>query len=78
MARVARIEAIGRRHHVPLAAAALQFPLGHPAVASVVAGFRSPPEVAAALAALRHPIPAAFWQDLRQDGLIPADAPLPA
>ncbi|MBL8834697.1 MAG: aldo/keto reductase [Alphaproteobacteria bacterium] len=78
MARVARIEAIGRRHHVPLTAAALQFPLGHPAVASVVAGFRSPPEVAAALAALRHPIPAAFWQDLRQDGLIPADAPLPA
>lgn len=77
MDRVARIEAVCARHGVALPAAALQFPLGHRAVASVVTGFRAPGEVAAAIAGLRAPIPAAFWHDLRQDGLIPAHAPLP-
>jgi len=75
--RTRRIEAVCDRHSVPIAAAALQFPLAHPAVASVVAGMSTPIE---ALANIRHcsaPIPAAFWQELKHEGLIPEQAPLP-
>jgi D-threo-aldose 1-dehydrogenase len=76
-ARVARIEAVCRRHGVPLAAAALQFPLAHPAVRSVIPGARSADEVRQNLALLRVPIPAALWDDLRAAGLLRADAPTP-
>ena len=77
MARVARIEAVCRHHGVPLAAAALQFPLAHPAVRSVIPGARSADEVRQNLALLRVPIPAALWDDLRAAGLLRADAPTP-
>jgi D-threo-aldose 1-dehydrogenase len=70
MARVARLEAHCRRHGVPLAAAALQFPFRHAAIASVVVGMRSAAEVAANLALARTTIPEAFWADLVADGLI--------
>jgi D-threo-aldose 1-dehydrogenase len=76
MERVRRIEAVCARHGVPLAAAALQFPLGHPAMASVVAGMRSAEEVNQAVAWMRLPIQADFWQELRQEDLIARDAPL--
>jgi D-threo-aldose 1-dehydrogenase len=76
-ARVARIEAVCRRHGVPLAAAALQFPLAHPAVRSVIPGARSPEEVRQNLTLLRVPIPTALWADLRSAGLLRADAPTP-
>ena len=62
---------------MPLAAAALQFPLAHPAVASVVAGARSRAEVDANVQLVRRPIPSAFWQELKADGLVPAAAPVP-
>jgi D-threo-aldose 1-dehydrogenase len=65
--RVQRIESVCRRHGVALAAAALQFPLAHPAVVSVVAGMRSPQEVEANLALMRADIPEAFWRDLQKD-----------
>jgi D-threo-aldose 1-dehydrogenase len=65
--RTRRIESVCRRHGVTLAAAALQFPLAHPAVASVVAGMRSPLEVEANLALMRADIPEAFWVDLRNE-----------
>lgn len=74
---VRRIEAVGHAHGVPLPAAAIQFPLGHPAVASVVVGARSPQEVRANAGHLCHPIPAAFWEDLKALGLLPAHAPVP-
>jgi D-threo-aldose 1-dehydrogenase len=77
-ARVARIEAICRRHAVPLAAAALQFPLAHPAVRSVIPGARSADEVRTNLALLRVPIPVGLWTDLREAGLLRADAPTPS
>lgn len=77
LARTRRLEAACRRHGVPLAAAALQFPLGHPAVAAVVAGARSAAEVEQNLALVRLPIPPALWDDLRTDKLLPADAPVP-
>lgn len=75
--RVAAIEAICDSHHVPLAAAALQFPLAHPQVASVIPGMNSPYQVDRAASLIRHPIPADFWAELRQAGLIRADAPVP-
>jgi D-threo-aldose 1-dehydrogenase len=77
MARVAAIEAICRRHGVPLAAAALQFPLAHPAVRSVIPGARSADEVRTNLALLRLAIPPALWTDLRSAGLLHPEAPTP-
>jgi D-threo-aldose 1-dehydrogenase len=75
--RTRRIEAVCARHAVALAAAALQFPLGHPAVASVVAGMRSAAEVEANLAHVAAPIPTAFWEELKHEGLIAPHAPVP-
>jgi D-threo-aldose 1-dehydrogenase len=73
--RTRRIEAVCARHGVALAAAALQFPLAHPAIASVVTGMRSDEEVEANLAHVRAPIPAAFWDELKHERLIAAHAP---
>jgi len=75
--KVRRIEAICDSHGVPLAAAALRFPLAHPLVASVIPGLDSPQRVEQTMALYRHNIPAALWQDLRAEKLIRADAPIP-
>ncbi|MEO8754970.1 MAG: aldo/keto reductase [Casimicrobiaceae bacterium] len=75
--RVRRIEAVCSRHGVAIAAAALQFPLAHPVVASVVTGMRSPAEAAANLGHVRAAIPVAFWDELRHEGLIAREAPVP-
>ena len=77
LAKVARIEAVCERHHVPLAAAALQFPFGHPSVASVIPGGLAPDHVTSNVAAFRHPIPPALWAELKHEGLLRADAPTP-
>jgi D-threo-aldose 1-dehydrogenase len=77
MERVRRIEGVCARHNVPLPAAALQFPFGHPAMTSVVAGLRSAEEVNQAVAWMRRPIAPDFWRELRHDGLIDQAAPLP-
>ncbi|WP_186418489.1 aldo/keto reductase [Bosea sp. CS1GBMeth4] len=78
LARVAAIEAICTRHDVPLRRAALQFPLGHPAVASLVMGAVGPEEVADQIAELSAPVPAALWAELKGEGLLGADVPVPA
>ena len=75
--KVRRIEAVCDAHAVPLAAAALQFPLAHPLVASVIPGLDSAARVQQTVALHRHKIPAALWQDLRRDGLLREDAPYP-
>jgi D-threo-aldose 1-dehydrogenase len=75
--RTRRIERICQRHDVALPAAALQFPLAHPAVASVVTGMRNADEVAQNLVHCRRPIPRAFWQELKHEALIAAAAPVP-
>ena len=75
--RAAAIEALCAAHRVPLKAAALQFPRGHPAVACVLAGARSVAELDQNLALASVVIPVAFWRDLRGCGLVAADAPLP-
>lgn len=77
-ARVQALAAICERHGVPLPAAALQFPLAHPAVASVIPGARSAAEMTANIAHMAHPIPAALWAEMKDAGLIRADAPVPA
>jgi D-threo-aldose 1-dehydrogenase len=76
--RVSRIEAVCRAHGVPLAAAALQFPLGHPSVASVIPGAIHPDQVRQNVANFRHPIPAALWSDLKAQGLMATEAPTPS
>lgn len=76
--RVSRIEAVCERHGVALPAAALQFPLGHPLVVSVIPGARSVEELQQNLAYLRAPIPSALWADLKAEGLLVAGAPVPS
>ena len=78
MERVARIEEVARAHGVPLAAAALQFVLGHPAVASVIPGGRSRAEVEQNARWVATPIPPAFWSALKSERLLRSDAPVPA
>jgi D-threo-aldose 1-dehydrogenase len=75
--KVRKIEAVCDRHNVPLAAAALQFPLAHSLVASVIPGLDSPHRVEQALALYRHAIPAALWRDLKSEKLLRDDAPTP-
>lgn len=75
LARVARIEAVAEQHGVPLAAAALQFPLAHRQVASVIPGLGDADRVDETLRLARTPIPPSFWQALRDAELIRQDAP---
>lgn len=75
--RVRRIEAVCARHGVPIAAAALQFPLGHASVSAVIPGARSAAQVARNVDAFRHPIPPDLWAELKHEGLLRADAPVP-
>jgi D-threo-aldose 1-dehydrogenase len=78
LAQVERIKAIAQRHHVSVKAAALQFSLANPAVAAVIPGASRPERIAEDFAALSAAIPAAFWNDLREEKLIAADAPVPS
>lgn len=76
-ARVASIERVCAAHGVALAAAALQFPLGHPAVAIVIPGSRSRQEAIRNAELMAAPIPDGLWADLKAENLIPAAAPTP-
>jgi D-threo-aldose 1-dehydrogenase len=75
--RVARIERICTAHGVPIAAAALRFPLAHPSVISIIPGPRTPGEVRQAADTLAVDIPDTLWSDLRTEGLLRDDAPVP-
>ena len=72
-----RLEAACSRHGTPLRVAALHFPLGHPAVRTLVIGANNPAEFESAVAGVETPVPAALWDDLRAEGLIAAEAPVP-
>jgi D-threo-aldose 1-dehydrogenase len=76
-AKVGKIRDVCERHGVPLAAAALQFPLGHPAVSSVIPGASSPAQLERNVATFTHPIPSALWAELKDEGLLREDAPVP-
>ncbi len=75
--KTAAIQAVCERHGVPLPAAALQFPLGHPSVASVIPGASSPGQQARTLEWFHHPIPDDLWAELKHEGLLREDAPVP-
>ena len=74
--KVRKIEAVCARHNVPLAAAALQFLLAHPAVASHIPGTRNVAQMEQNIALVNHPISASFWQELKHQGLLRQDAPV--
>lgn len=76
--RVRRIEAVCTSYEVPLPAAALQFPLHHPLVASIIPGAVQPSHVTANLENLRRDIPTDLWDDLKHQGLLREDAPTPS
>jgi aryl-alcohol dehydrogenase-like predicted oxidoreductase len=77
LSRALAIKAVCERHGVPLRAAAIQFPLGHPAVTTVVIGARSPQQLDDNVEMFEHPIPGALWTDLKSEGLLPAHVPTP-
>lgn len=77
VARVSRIEHVCEQYDVPLAAAALQFVLAHPAVSHVIPGIGDPQRVHETLRLIESAIPRAFWGQLVADGLIDPSAPLP-
>ena len=77
MDRVRRIESVCASHRVPLAAAAIQFPLGHPRIASIIPGAVSPEEAVRNRQLMDLKIPAVLWDDLKREGLLLASAPVP-
>lgn len=76
--RVARIEAVCDEFDVTLAAAALQFPLAHEAVCSVIPGLGKPSRVEQSVELLNQPIPDEFWQTLINQQLLNEAAPVPS
>jgi D-threo-aldose 1-dehydrogenase len=75
--KVGRMERACAAHGVSLAAAALRFPLGHPVVASVLPGVRSADGVRRTLDLFDETIPDDLWLQLKSEGLIHAEAPIP-
>jgi hypothetical protein len=75
--RTRRIETVCARYNIPLVAAALQFPLGHPNVASVIPGALSPAQVTTNVDAMKVDIPKEFWSDLKNEGILPDHVPTP-
>lgn len=76
-ARRAAVAAVCAGYGVDIRAAALQFCAAHPAVCAVIPGAKTPSKVRDNAALIRQPIPGAFWVQLKRDGLIPQDAPVP-
>jgi D-threo-aldose 1-dehydrogenase len=77
VAKVDRIKAVAERYRVPVKAAALQFSMAHPASAAVIPGASRPERIAEDHAALTTSIPDDFWREIRKQGLVAAEAPLP-
>jgi len=75
--RVRKIESVCRDFDVPLPAAALQFVVAHPAVASFCAGTRTVEQLDKNLEWFAHPVPSEFWTTLKETGLLREDAPTP-
>ena len=75
--KVAAIEGLCTEFSIPLAAAALQFPLAHPAIASVIPGIGNVRRIDQTLNLFATKIPDEFWSALSEQGLIRVDAPTP-
>jgi D-threo-aldose 1-dehydrogenase len=72
-----QIDEVCARHGVAIAAAALQFPLAHPAITTVVVGARSAREVEENSRFIETPIPEQLWADLLTAGLLRPGTPVP-
>jgi len=72
-----KIEAVCQRHDVPMPAAALQFPLGHPQVSAIIPGAMAPFHIDSTLELYSKPIPADLWAELKAEGLMHPEAPTP-
>ena len=77
LAKARALKAVCDRHGVDLKAAALQFPLAHPAVACVIPGAATPAQLDQNAELIGTPLPADLWAEFKHEGLIPADAPTP-
>ena len=75
--KVAAIEGLCTEFSIPLAAAALQFPLAHPAIASVIPGIGNVRRIDQTLNLFATKIPDEFWSALSEQGLIRDEAPTP-
>ncbi len=75
--RVKKIEQVCKAFDVTLAAAALQFPLSHPSVCSVIPGLGNPKRISQTLNLFNETIPTEFWYELKVQGLLDPTAPLP-
>ena len=75
--RVRKIETVCKAHKVKLAQAALRFPLHHPCVVSVIPGGVSPQEVELNVKTMSVKLPKGLWKDLKAEGLLHANAPVP-
>ena len=73
-----KLKAVCDRHKVDLKAAALQFVLAHPAIATAIPGAQTVAEVEQNFAAVSAKIPSQLWAELKHEKLIPAAAPVPA
>ncbi|NKB68748.1 MAG: aldo/keto reductase [Candidatus Latescibacteria bacterium] len=71
------LEAAAQRHQISLKAASSQFALAHPAVTTIIPGTRMPERVEENFNLISEPITAAFWADIKEQGLIQAEAPVP-
>ena len=72
-----RIQEVCQRHDVPLPAAAMQFPLGHPLVSAIIPGSMEPSHIQTNAKWFQHEIPADMWAELKTEGLLREDAPTP-
>ena len=77
MKKVAAMEQICAAHGVSLPAAALQFVLAHPAVPTIVPGTRTVEQLRQNLDLINQSIPGDFWVQLKAEGLLREDAPVP-
>ena len=75
--RAARIKAVCDRHGISQKAVAIQFPLGHPAVQTVLTGCRAVEELNENVEAFQAPIPDDVWRELKSEGLLVPEAPVP-
>jgi len=73
-----KIKEVCSSHDIPLPAAALQFPIAHPQVATVIPGPRSRAEAREILNWWKLDIPSSLWSDLKSEGLMQPDTPVPA
>jgi D-threo-aldose 1-dehydrogenase len=76
--RALHLKTVCERHGTPLSAAALQFPLAHPATHAVLTAARTPDQLRANLKDFVRPIPLAVWRDLKREGLLSEDVPVSA